>query len=81
MTKLIVVLNSIEKVRDFINRVSTFTDTDMDLVHGKYVVDAKSILGIFSLNLSEPLELIIHSTDNTTISNIKNSIKNYIVNI
>ena len=55
-------LNSIDKVKSFVNDISKF-DFDFDLVSGRYVIDAKSIMGIFSLDLSKPIELNIHSED------------------
>jgi len=53
-------LNSIDKVKAFVNEITKF-DNDFDLVSGRYVIDAKSIMGIFSLDLSKPIELNIHS--------------------
>lgn len=53
-------LNSIEKVKSFVNDIAKF-DADFDLVSGRYVIDAKSIMGIFSLDLSKPIDLNIHS--------------------
>ena len=53
-------LSSIEAVRDFVEVVRQF-DGDIDLSSGRYIVDAKSIMGIFSLDLSKPIELTIHS--------------------
>ena len=53
-------LNSIDKVKSFVNDISKF-DFDFDLVSGRYVIDAKSIMGIFSLDLSKPIELNMHS--------------------
>ena len=53
-------LNSIEKVKNFVNAISNF-DFDFDLVSGRYVIDAKSIMGIFSLDLSKPIDLNIHA--------------------
>lgn len=52
-------LNSIDKVKSFVNSITKF-DTDFDLVSGRYVIDAKSIMGIFSLDLSKPIDLHIH---------------------
>ena len=49
-------LNSIDKVKSFVNDISKF-DFDFDLVSGRYVIDAKSIMGIFSLDLSKPIDL------------------------
>ncbi len=56
-------LNSIDAVKSFVNTVTKF-DTDFDLVSGRYVIDAKSIMGIFSLDLSKPIDLNIHVEDN-----------------
>ncbi|MGC4019908.1 MAG: HPr family phosphocarrier protein [Muricomes sp.] len=58
-------LNSIDKVKSFVNEITKF-DVDFDLVSGRYVIDAKSIMGIFSLDLSKPIELNIHADGNTT---------------
>ena len=52
-------LNSIDKVKSFVNDLTKF-DSDFDLVSGRYVIDAKSIMGIFSLDLSKPIDLNIH---------------------
>ena len=56
-------LNSIDKVKSFVNEITKF-ENDFDLVSGRYVIDAKSIMGIFSLDLSKPIDLNIHATDN-----------------
>ncbi len=62
MKKVMVSLNSIEKVKSFVKDVSSF-DYDLDLISGRYVIDAKSMLGIFSLDLSKAIELTIHADD------------------
>ena len=56
-------LNSIDKVKSFVNDITKF-DSDFDLVAGRYVIDAKSIMGIFSLDLSKPIDLNIHADEN-----------------
>ena len=56
-------LNSIDKVKSFVNEITKY-DNDFDLVSGRYVIDAKSIMGIFSLDLSKPIELNIHAEGN-----------------
>ena len=56
-------LNSIDKVKAFVNEVTKY-DAEFDLVSGRYVNDAKSIMGIFSLDLSKPIDLNIHSENN-----------------
>lgn len=60
MTKLTIKLTSIKDVQDFVNAVGKFQG-DVDLQSGRYVVDAKSIMGIFSLDLLNPIEMTIHS--------------------
>ena len=57
-------LNSIDKVKSFVNEITKY-DNDFDLVSGRYVIDAKSIMGIFSLDLSKPIDLNIHAEDGT----------------
>ena len=56
-------LNSIDKVKSFVNEITKY-DNDFDLVSGRYVIDAKSIMGIFSLDLSKPIDLNIHADGN-----------------
>lgn len=63
-------LNSIEKVKTFVNLINRF-DYDFDLVSGRYVIDAKSIMGIFSLDLSKPIALNIHADGEKADSIIK----------
>ena len=63
-------LNSIEKVKTFVNLINRF-DYDFDLVSGRYVIDAKSIMGIFSLDLSKPITLNIHADSEQADSIIK----------
>ena len=60
MKKVQISLNSIDKVKSFVNELSKF-DFDFDLVSGRYVIDAKSIMGIFSLDLAKPIDLNIHA--------------------
>ena len=60
MKTLKISLSSIDKVKAFVNEISKF-DCDFDLVSGRYVIDAKSIMGIFSLDLSKPINLNIHA--------------------
>ena len=64
MKTIKICLNSIDKVKAFVNDITKF-DTDFDLVSGRYVIDAKSIMGIFSLDLSKPIDLCIHADENS----------------
>ena len=64
MKTLQISLNSIDKVKNFVNDINRF-DCDFDLVSGRYVIDAKSIMGIFSLDLSKELTLNVHIDEDT----------------
>lgn len=55
-------LRSIVDVKNFVNIVNEY-DFDIDLVSGRYIVDAKSIMGIFSLDLSKPITMRIHTDE------------------
>ncbi len=55
-----ITLSNVKDIQDFVKYV-IMTDYDVDLVQGRYVVDAKSIMGIFSLNLLEPIALVAHT--------------------
>ena len=70
-------LNSIDKVKSFVNDITKF-DYDFDLVSGRYVIDAKSIMGIFSLDLSKPIDLAIHTDEN--IDAIMEVLQPYLLN-
>ncbi len=60
MTRLRLVLKTINDVKEFVRIVNNF-DYEIDLSSGRYVVDAKSIMGIFSLDLTKPLDVEVHS--------------------
>ncbi|MEG0456731.1 MAG: HPr family phosphocarrier protein [Oscillospiraceae bacterium] len=55
-------LSTINDVKIFVNLVSKY-DFDVDLISGRYAVDAKSIMGIFSLDLAKPIKVQVHSDD------------------
>ena len=62
MKTLQILLSSINDVKNFVNTVSKY-DYCIDLTSGRYVVDAKSIMGIFSLDLSKPIKVEIHNDE------------------
>ena len=68
--------NTIDKVKSFVNAITQF-DFDFDLISVRYVIDAKSIMGIFSLDLSKPIDLKIHAEDNE--DEVMEVIKPYLV--
>ena len=60
MKSVTIKLSSIEAVRNFVDIVRKY-DADIDLASGRYLVDAKSIMGIFSLDLMNPIKLTVHA--------------------
>ena len=70
-------LNSIDKVKAFVNDISKY-DFDFDLVSGRYVIDAKSIMGIFSLDLSKPINLNIHA-EGSMLDTILTIVQPYVI--
>ena len=65
-TKIIIKLNNIEKAQKFANEIINFS-SDIDIISGRYICDAKSLLAIFSYDLSKPVEVEIHSKDEEEI--------------
>ena len=59
-------IGSIGDVKNFVNIVGKY-DFDIDLISDRYVVDAKSIMGIFSLDLTKPIDVQVHSDDTEAI--------------
>ena len=65
-TKITVALNDFIKIKNFSSEVVKF-ESDIDLVKGRYIIDAKSTIGIFTLDLSSPVDVVIHSDDEDEI--------------
>ena len=70
-----IMLHSINDVKTFVNSVNKY-DFDVDLTSGRYVVDAKSIMGIFSLDLSKPIKVEVYSED---LGEFMNEMKPFII--
>lgn len=77
MTTVKVMLDSIEKIKEFNRKICKF-ECDFDLEQGRYYIDAKSMLGILSLDLSSPLQLHFTTTSEEE-KTILEVIKEYIV--
>ncbi|MBQ1735039.1 MAG: HPr family phosphocarrier protein [Lachnospiraceae bacterium] len=77
MKKTEILIDSIDKVKAFVNEISKF-DCDFDLISGRYVIDAKSIMGIFSLDISKPIVLDIHEENEAELDNIMQKIEPYL---
>ena len=75
MNKFLIKLDTINDVKEFVNIIS-LCDYDVDLVSGRYSLDAKSIMGIFSLDLSRPVELQAHVDD---CSELKKKLDRFLV--
>ena len=60
MKEMLIKLSTVADIRDFVNEV-ILTAYEVDLVQGRYVIDAKSIMGIFSLDLLSPITLKAHT--------------------
>ena len=58
----VIKLNSIEKVKRFVDEVTTF-ECDVDVLYRRYILDAKSIMALLSTDLTEPLKVMIHTDD------------------
>jgi phosphotransferase system HPr-like phosphotransfer protein len=63
-----IVLRDIQSVREFVGIV-VMLDYEVDLVQGRYIVDAKSIMGIFALDMLSPITLVAHTEDATEFFN------------
>ncbi len=72
-----ILIDSIDKVKAFVNEITKF-ECDFDLISGRYVIDAKSIMGIFSLDISKPIDLDIHVNDETEAAAIMKAIDPYL---
>ena len=60
MKEMKIKLFTIQQVREFVNNV-ILQEFDVDLVQGRYLIDAKSIMGIFSLDLLSPITVVAHT--------------------
>ena len=65
-TKITITLNDFSKIKKFSSNVVKF-ESDIDLVKGRYIIDAKSTIGIFTLDLSAPVDVVIHSDNEDEI--------------
>lgn len=75
MLEMYISLETIESVKKFVTKITNF-DKDFDLICGEYVVDAKSILGIFSIDLSKPVLLRINA-EGKRLEEIQEAVKEF----
>lgn len=72
-----VYLNTIDKVKVFVSVVIKYVSVDIEVRQGRYVVDGKSIMGVFSLNLCEQLTIFFNSPSKDAIDSILNELRYY----
>ena len=68
MIKKEIYINTIDDIKKF-NQAAIASGCDIDLTHGRYTVDAKSLIGIMTLNLSEPVGIVFHTEDLDIVNN------------
>ena len=74
--ELRILLNEFSKIQKFNNIITNF-ESDIDLVRGRYVIDAKSLIGIYTLDLSKPINVVIHSDDEKEIIRFNEAMKEF----
>ena len=75
-TERYVYLNTIDRVKKFVNDIVSI-DSDVDLICGRYTIDAKSLMAIFSINLNNKLKLVLHSDDEDEIGKFNEIAEEY----
>lgn len=74
MKEFRIVLNEIDKVKAFVNTVNKYP-FDVEIRSGRYIIDAKSIMGVFSIDLSKPVRLCINIDDENSIKKLEKELK------
>ena len=75
-TKITITLNDFIRIKNFSRAVVKF-ESDIDLIKGRYIIDAKSTIGIFTLDLSSPVDVVIHSDDEDEIRRFNEVMEKY----
>ena len=70
-------INTLDSVKDFVAICSKYQDSDIDVKQGRHIVDGKSVLGVFSLNLVEPVSVIIDSENENSKIGFYNNIQKW----
>ena len=78
MTEKTILIGSIENGKK-LSKIANKFEQDIDIVTGRYIIDAKSILGIFSLNLWSPVTVVLHSDDQEVVKSFISELKDFIV--
>ena len=75
-TRITIYLNDFVKAQNFLKDVEKF-NSDVDMIRGRYIIDAKSTIGIFTFDLSKPINVEIHSDDEEEIKRFNEVMKKY----
>ncbi|NLF34673.1 MAG: HPr family phosphocarrier protein [Clostridiales bacterium] len=75
MTSFSILLSSVADVKDFVDTISRFR-CEVDVLAGRYVVNAKSIMGLFSIDLSQPVTVAVH--DDAEAAALKAAVSSYL---
>lgn len=75
-TRITIKLNEFEKIKKFMNVVVNFT-SEIDVLRNRYVIDAKSSMGIFTIDLSTPVDVEIHSADEEEIRRFNEAMEEF----
>lgn len=76
MKKITVKINNIEDIKKFQDEITKF-ETDIDITRGRYIIDAKSMLGILTIDLAKPIDVVLHSDNETEINKFKEIMKQF----
>ncbi len=77
--KATVVVDTIDKIKEFVNVAMSSKLETIDVKRGRFTVDARSIMGIFSLNVSEPVDVVVENGNDTDIEEFFNAIEKFVV--
>ena len=78
MNEFYIKVDSVDKVKDFV-KVTNKIVPDMDLIVGRYIIDTKTIMGIFSVDLTRKICLKIHSDNEKECTEIRKKLEKFIV--
>jgi len=77
MKKVQLKLVTVEDIRSIVNILAKYT-VDLDIRQGRYIVDARSLMGIFSLDLLKPIDFVIDSDDEKIVNAVLEDVKKWI---
>lgn len=76
-TELVLNLNTLSKVKEFINEANKF-NSDIDIIRDRYVIDAKSVLGIYTIDLTKSVTVKINSDDKAEIARFNEKMEKFL---